>query len=137
MIVDTSALMAISKREVDYVQLRDAIFDEPGFLPAPVYVEFRRVVTRSPKLREQEALAIVGEFLAGPLVWLPFSAEHAEQAALANQRFGIGVRTGGTLNLLDLMVYACAKVERRPILCTGRDFAATDALIHPASRTTA
>ena len=46
----------------------------------------------------------------------------------------MGNSKGGKLNLLDLMVYAVAKRTGRPILCTGRDFASTDADIHPASR---
>lgn len=37
--------------------------------------------------------------------------------------------------MLDVMVYCLARRLGRPILCTGRDFAATDAAIHPASRT--
>ncbi len=38
--------------------------------------------------------------------------------------------------MLDLMVYAIAKTPDLPILCTGTDFSATDARIHPASRVT-
>lgn len=91
-------------------------------------------MSRSPKRRESEAYALVREFLLGPLEWLAFTPDHADAAALANQVYGIGNVEGGTLNLLNLMIYACARVERRPILCTGRDFAATDAAIHIASR---
>ena len=127
--------MAIAKRETAYLDLRDIVFSEPGLLPAPVYVEFMRVVSRSRLFRGQDANAFIDELLAGPLRILSFDDPHARAATLANERYGIGVAEKGTLNLLDLMVYACAKVEERPILCTGRDFAATDADIHPASRT--
>jgi ribonuclease VapC len=41
---------------------------------------------------------------------------------------------GGRLNLLDLMVYAAARRTGLPILCTGADFAASGAAVHPASR---
>lgn len=44
------------------------------------------------------------------------------------------MKSGGVLNLLDLMVYAAAKDRDEPVLCTGRDYAFTDVGIHPASR---
>ena len=81
-----------------------------------------------------DAEAFIANLLAGPLDLFPFTIDHARAAATANFRFGTGNGTGGSLNLLDLMVYGCAKILERPILCTGRDFAATDAAIHPASR---
>ena len=65
---------------------------------------------------------------------VPFDGAAAEAAIGANPNHGKGNGTGGKLNMLDLMVYGVAKVTGLPILCTGRDFAATDALIHPASR---
>ncbi len=60
--------------------------------------------------------------------------EDAHLAEAANEAHGTGNHRGGTLNLLDLMVYGMAKRTGRPILCTGRDFAATGIAIHPASR---
>lgn len=128
-------MIAIAKRENSYVTLRDTIFSEPGLLPAPAYVEFMRVVARSRLLRAQEARAFIDEFVGGSLRIISYGAEHARAADLANEQYGTGVAHKDTLNLLDLMVFACAKVEGRPILCTGRDFTATDADIHPASRT--
>lgn len=55
-------------------------------------------------------------------------------AIVGNERYGSGNGSGGLLNLLDLMVYGAAIETGLPILCTGNDFAATDAMIHPASR---
>lgn len=74
------------------------------------------------------------ELFSGKLRLLPFGRPEAEAAAAANAVYGIGNVRGGSLNLLDLMVYASARVLERPILCTGRDFSATDAAIHSASR---
>jgi ribonuclease VapC len=65
---------------------------------------------------------------------VPFNADHARTAAEANARHGKGMGQGGKLNLLDLMVYAEAKQRGEPLLCTGKDFAASDALLHPACR---
>ena len=135
MIVDTSALIAILGREPGAQTLADGLAGERSFLPAPTLVEFRRVVSRSPRLNNAKAEALLADLLSRRMQILSFDQAHADAASVANAVYGIGNTRGGTLNLLDLMVYACAKVEGRPILCTGRDFAATDADIHPASRT--
>lgn len=134
MIVDTSALIALLAGEDGHEKILRALTEEEAALPAPALVEYRRVAARAPHLSDYAAETLLTNLLARRLRVLPFTAEHARVAAAANRIYGSGLGHGGTLNLLDLMVYACAKVERRPILCTGDDFAATDALIHPASR---
>jgi ribonuclease VapC len=133
-IVDTSALIAVVLKEPGHAPLLSALLDEQGFLPAPAYVEMTRVAAGARMNMLVEASELIDLLLAGPLSILPFGPEHARVAASTNSLHGTGNGQGGTLNLLDLMVYACAKVERRLILCTGRDFANTDAAIHPASR---
>ena len=62
----------------------------------------------------------------------PFHARGGRNRRRGNERQGKG--NGGKLNLLDRMAYATAKHTARPVLRTGRDFADTDAAIHPASR---
>ena len=52
----------------------------------------------------------------------------------ANEARGWGNGRGAVLNILDLMVLGCARAVGRPILCTGRDFAAAGVALHPASR---
>lgn len=134
MIVDTSALIAIIGGEAGTERLAETLVGEDGFLPTPVFIEFHRVVSRNRSINQSDANEALGEFLSGRLRLLPFTDEHSQAAVTANLRYGIGSARGGTLNLLNLMVYGCAKVTALPILCTGRDFAATDAAIHPASR---
>lgn len=134
MIVDSSALIAIAAFEDGRDLLLNALLTEEGLLPTPALVEFRRVASRKRELSGLNSGRFVADLLSRKLRLLPFDERHAQAAAEANTVHGIGNTRGGTLNLLDLMVYACAKVEKRPILCTGRDFAATDADIHPASR---
>lgn len=134
MIVDTSALIAVANEERGFRQISDAILEGGAVIPAPVLVEFQRVVTVRGSRLNPRAEAVLRFFLDEGLEIEPFIGEDASYAAEANTRFGCGNGRGGTLNLLDLMVYAMARRLDRPILCTGRDFGATDAGIHAASR---
>lgn len=134
MIVDTSALVAISLKEDRFEQLFEALFNGPAIVPAPVLVEFHRVTALRGNRRDPNAGALISGLVAGNTVVEPFTADDAELAAGANELYGTGNGRGGTLNMLDLMVYGMAKRLDRPILCTGGDFAATDISIHPASR---
>jgi ribonuclease VapC len=134
MIVDTSALMAIALREPAYERMLSAILEQDGRVPAPALVEFRRVIGRKGPTVRRDGEALLQELCAAALEVEPFGPEDAHIAGEANSEFGIGNQRGGTLNLLDLMVYAVAKRSGRPVLCTGRDFAATGIAIHPASR---
>ena len=132
MIVDTSALVAVMIGEDGAGRLLDAIESEPALLPAPARVEFLRVASGARLQLGSIAADLLAEWEAGGLTTIPFDAEHARIAAAANERYGKGM--GGTLNLLDLMVYAVAKERGEPLLCTGKDFAATDLELHGASR---
>lgn len=134
MIIDTSALVAIVRREDGASTLLDALFSETCFLPAPVLVELRRVTRLDGNVPNPAVNRILHRLTLRQVTILPFSAAAAEAAIDANPRFGSGNGQGGPLNLLDLMVYGVAAVTGLPILCTGKDFAATDAVLHPASR---
>lgn len=133
MIVDTSALVAVLRTEVGWEELRAAVVDGGGLIPAPVLVEFARV-TALTRNRPHSGAALLIEIARSRNSIASFTLEDALEAEAANERYGTGNGRGGTLNLLDLMVYGMAKRTGRQILCTGRDFAATDAAIHPASR---
>lgn len=133
MIIDTSALVAIGHKEEGFEPLVDALLSTRGLIPAPVIVEFGRVATRRGSLPSDRAESFL-QNLPEQVSVEPFTSEDAHLTFAANQRFGPGNRHGGTLNLLDLMVYAMARRLNLPILCTGRDFAVTDIAIHPASR---
>lgn len=134
MIVDTSALAAIAFEERGADGLVDALLNERGLLPAPAQTEFQRVAA----LRGAGFEAIASDLLAkleqAGLEVVPYDRAHAVIAAAAHAAYGKGNGRGGPLNLLDLMVYAVAKDRNLPLLFTGRDFVATDVLVHPASR---
>lgn len=133
MIVDTSALIAAATHEPGAPELIEAILGG-GLVPAPVVVEFRRVVTDRGSRAAPTAEAFLAGLLGAELQVEPFTAADAELASQANMEHGAGNGRGGRLNLIDLMVYAVARRLDRPILCTGTDFASTGIAIHPGSR---
>jgi len=103
-----------------------AIEEEAALLPAPARVEFLRVAS-SDRLKlgvvAEELLAVLEE---GGLTTISFTEEQARIASESSIAHGQRKGRGGTLNLLDLMVYAVGKDRSEPLLCTGKDFAATD-----------
>lgn len=133
MIVDTSALVAVLRVERGWDAIQAALLVGGGLIPAPVRVEFTRVISAAENHPHPGAEPLL-ELVHRRNLTGPFTSEDAAFAAAANPLYGTGNGQGGTLNLLDLMVYGMAKRTGRSILCTGRDFAATDAEIHPASR---
>lgn len=134
MIVDTSAIVAVAYREEGGDPIQQALLTEAGIIPAPVLVELRRATALEGNLPHPDVDDLLVELLSGSVTIEPFSAADAELAAAAMAPYGRGNGSGGKLNLLDLMVYGMSKRTRRPVLCTGRDFASTDILLHPASR---
>ncbi len=134
MIIDTSALIAVLTDEEGRDALLDAIIAERGGIPAPARVEFLRVAGNQRFGLREKAKEMLASFERGGCATLAFTADHAQIAIEAEPRYGSGNGNGGSLNLLDLMVYAVAKESGEPLLCTGKDFAATDIILHAASR---
>lgn len=134
MIVDTSALVAVVYKERRWQALFSALTKHPGIIPAPVLVELRRVTALKGNTADPDVSELIATLLQRTMSIESFTPEDAGLAVTANEQHGSGNFRGGTLNLLDLMVYGMAKRTGRPILCTGRDFAATGIQIHPASR---
>lgn len=134
MIVDTSALIAVLTGEPGHENLLAALLDEPIILPAPARLEFV-IVARGDRFGlGEQAEALLDRLSMLGMETLAWTADHAATAATAQIAYGKGNGRGGALNLLDLMVYAVGKESHQPLLCTGHDFAATDAILHPASR---
>lgn len=134
MIVDTSALVAIVAGEEGREPLRTALAQEPNVIPAPVLVEFALVTSLEGSEPNPDAQAFITTLLSACSRIGAFAEEDAQYAAEAHERYGRGNGKGGRLNILDVMVYLLARRLRLPILCTGRDFAATDVPVHSASR---
>jgi len=134
LIVDTSALVAILIGEPDWERMRQAINESPSVIPASVVTELSLVTSRRLASFAEDAQILVQSFRQDGVEVAAFDYDHALLAHRARDRYGRGNGRGGTLNFGDLMVYALAKQRGEPLLCTGRDFAATDLVIHPASR---
>lgn len=134
MIVDTSALVAIATGEPGWEQLRSAIKSSRSVIPASALTEFHLVVAGRNRVYPGVGEALIDEMAANGVEIAAFEKRHADITAIARDDYGKGNGRGGTLNFGDLMVYAVAKQQGEPLLCTGRDFASTDLAIHPASR---
>lgn len=128
MIVDTSAVVAILRREEDaerYLAALAAAHErgERLAMSAATLFELTLVIDRlkDPQLSvETDAfMAILG------LEVIDVTAQTAAEARSANLRFGKGFHPA-KLNFGDCLVYALAKQTGEPLLFKGDDFAQTD-----------
>jgi ribonuclease VapC len=124
MIIDTSAILAILRREPGYDRIRHHLAVSPSTkIGAPTRLEAGMVLVGRLGARGTTALA---RFLQrNAIETLPFTEAHADVAADAFGRFGKG-RHPAALNFGDCLSYATAYLAREPLLCVGNDFAQTD-----------
>jgi ribonuclease VapC len=125
MIVDSSALVAIIKREPDWKQLAEAIdgasdisTSAASYLETAIVLDSRRDPVQSARLDE---LLLDLEMKIEPIT--------AEQAIIARQAYrdyGKGSGHSANLNFGDCFSYALARVKREPLLFKGDDFVHTD-----------
>lgn len=134
-LIDTSALIALMMKEAAWEAVERAIRTERCAIPAPVVLEFSTVAAGRHMQPDEDIDAFLRGLLAGRNVsMVVFGEDHLLNARSAAPIYGKGRGNRAQLNIIDLMVYGIAKRLGAQILCTGRDFAETDALIHPASR---
>lgn len=121
MIVDTSALIAILRKEDGWKDFLNKLLLSPVVrISAGTLVEARMVAEREQGTAE---LAIL--IAQAGIEIVPVDAAQADAAAEGFRRFGKG-RHAAALNLGDLFAYALAKVTGEPLLFKGGDFARTD-----------
>jgi len=125
MIIDTSAVIAILKREsgssVFEVALNDA---EHVLMSAATYLELSIVIDgrKDPALSRE-----VDDFLDRFSVEIePVTPEQARIARDAYRDYGRGSGHAANLNFGDCFSYALARAMREPILFEGEDFIHTD-----------
>ncbi|KAF2419801.1 type II toxin-antitoxin system VapC family toxin [Microbacterium sp. B35-30] len=124
MIVDTSAVVAVLKREHGHERLLRLLLTYPARMSAPVLVETRIVVTSSVGpigLRRLHALLAQAD-----VEIVAFDEAHADIAADAYRDYGRGSRHPARLNLADAYSYALASAADEPLLFVGDDFSRTD-----------
>jgi ribonuclease VapC len=124
MVIDSSALIAILRREPEEQAFRSAIkLASSRLLSASTRVEIGIVALGlAGEVGREQADALL-ETLRVETV--PLSAEHARLAIDAFRHFGKGRHPGG-LNFGDCFSYALAKATGEPLLFKGDDFAQTD-----------
>ncbi len=128
MIIDSSALVAIIKQEIDapifVKRLAQAIGDgERAAISAANLFELSLVVDR---LKDDDLSRRVDELLeAFHVVVVDVTQRDAGLARIANRRFGKGSHLA-RLNFGDCFAYALAKQTGEPLLFKGDDFAQTD-----------
>lgn len=125
MVIDTSAVLAWLKRELERERIVAALEAHPicrisavSLLEAHIVVRAREHPTMVGKL--QRFLEEIGA------VVMPFDERQARLADGAFQRYGKGQGHPAQLNFGDCAVYALASLLGEPLLFVGDDFAQTD-----------
>jgi ribonuclease VapC len=125
MIVDSSALIAILKREPEWPVLSKTLdAAKSPCISAANYLETSIVVDgwRNPIL-SRELDELIERF---KIVIEPVTVEQARIARHAYRDYGKGSGHPANLNFGDCFSYALARVHREPILYKGDDFLHTD-----------
>lgn len=129
-VVDTSAVIAIWKKEPEAAVLEARLSEERAYerrISSATYIETGTVLAGGvPK----DPFGVIAELNA----WLtkyaievvPLDAEQAGNALGARIRFGRGFGAPAKLNLGDCFSYALAKTLKAPLLYIGDDFDKTD-----------
>jgi ribonuclease VapC len=126
MIVETSALVAIIRRESDSSVYLEALeeFVDTARLSAASYFEAAIVTDGS---RDAVLSRRLDEFLTeAGIVIEPVTEHQARIAREAYRDFGKGSGHRAQLNFGDCFAYALAKDKAEPLLFKGSDFAHTD-----------
>jgi ribonuclease VapC len=126
LILDSSAVVAILRREQGHDELEDVMQGAPKLaMGAPTLFETGMVAGSRLGVGGQE---LVGRFIEDWQVEIvPFGERHSREALDAFNRYGKG-RHPARLNYGDCMTYATATVAKTSLLYVGKDFARTDVI---------
>jgi ribonuclease VapC len=124
MIVDSSAIVAISLQEPEAERMAAAILQAPErHISAVNWLETMMVLeSRAGVAASDGALLILAQLGVGTLA---FDQAQMQEAHEAWRRYGKGRHAAG-LNMGDCCAYAASKLEGRPLLFKGGDFEKTD-----------
>jgi ribonuclease VapC len=131
MVLDSSALLAILLGEPQRQLFIEALDADPVRLLSVASLTECSIVIAA--RYGADGLRDLDQLIARASIQLePVDAEQAYVARDAWLRFGKGRHTAA-LNFGDCFAYALAYVTGEALVCTGRDFAQTDVVLHPAS----
>lgn len=123
MVVDASAILAITLLEDDAFTFKEALAERRGGVMSAV--NYWEVLVRMQGQHGPAGLARIDELLEESRVDIvPADAQSARDAAAAFRRFK--TRAAGRLNLGDCFAYALAAKEGDGLLFKGNDFPKTD-----------
>jgi ribonuclease VapC len=128
MFVDASAAAGIILDEPD----RDSLYrklksTKRRFMSAIAEYETVMAVRRVKQIGVPDAQSAVLQFQKIFAIQnVPIDQRHARIALLAFDQFGKGRGHKAGLNMGDCFSYACAKIQKVPLLCKGEDFIHTD-----------
>jgi ribonuclease VapC len=127
-VVDSSAIVAITLREPLYRRLAQRIADEGAAIVSVAnYVESGQVLAQRQPDDVQRALSEIHGVLGRLDIGLaPIDEAQARTALEARIRYGRGFGHPARLNYSDCFAYALAKTRNLPLLFIGDDFAQTD-----------
>ena len=121
MIVDSSAMVAVIKREPDWLVLSDCMdaagslrMSAASYLETAIVLDSRRDSIMSAKLDD-----VIEE---AEIVIEPVTVEQARIARQAYRDYGRGSGHPANLNFGDCFSYALARDKREPMLWKGDDF---------------
>jgi ribonuclease VapC len=125
MIVDSSALVAILRREPGHEIYQDALeTNSPVRISAANYFETSIVIDSR---REFDLSMDFDRLMEGIGIQIePVTPEHARIARQAYRDYGRGSGHRANLNFGDCFTYALARDKREPVLFKGNDFQHTD-----------
>ena len=122
--IDTSAIIAIVKKEPGYESLREAIVTDPDPKMSTVTaVEFHIVMTAGLGFPPK---AVLGVLQSLGIRLIQFDLAQMKIAGKAYDRFGRGSGNPAKLNFGDCLSYALATHLGEPLLFVGDDFPQTD-----------
>lgn len=125
MIVDSSALVAILKREPEGAAF-SALLESTATvrISAATYFETSIVIDG---LRNPAVSHLLDDLIErAEMVIEPVTAEQARTARQAYRDYGRGSGHAANLNFGDCFTYALAREKREPVLWKGEDFGHTD-----------
>jgi ribonuclease VapC len=132
MVVDTSAIVAIARREPEAHDFAKLLEQTPGKLMAvPTYLECVFVLGG---VAPTKGMAFLEGLVSDTLITLvPFGVRELDAAVEARLRYSRGSGHRAKLNFGDCFAYALARTRNLPLLFKGDDFVHTD--VEPALKT--